>query len=285
MIVDLVGYMPTNSTILVTAATAAIAPRALRALPTRPNYRGVELPFPAGIIAAAAGTVAARGRTLPLGAGVAVLGLIDDLVDAPPKGLRGHATAGITTGTLKAGGTIALAYATTRDARRAAVITLVSHVANVLDLRPGRATKAFLLLGAGLLGAKRGPGETAVFTAPLLVIGAYDLRERAMLGDTGSTLLGAMAGLWLTTALDARGLTLAAAGLTTIALVAELTSLSALIDRVPPLRALDWLGRRNADCLSHDPAPVSSSSPAGSSPRSARASRRPPSAACWCPAA
>ncbi|MFL5857794.1 MAG: hypothetical protein ACJ77L_13770, partial [Solirubrobacteraceae bacterium] len=66
-------------------------------------------------------------------------------------------------------------------------------------------------------------------------------------GDTGSTLLGAMAGLWLSTALDARGKLVAASSLTLIATTAELTSLSALIDRVPPLRALDWLGRRNAD--------------------------------------
>jgi hypothetical protein len=29
-----------------------------------------------------------------------------------------------------------------------------------------------------------------------------------------------------------------------IALVAEVVLLTALIDRVPPLRALDWLGRR-----------------------------------------
>ena len=71
------------------------------------------------------------------------------------------------------------------------------------------------------------------------MIGAYDVRERAMLGDTGATLLGAMAGQ----SLPPRRPTIAV--LTAITLIAEVASLTALIDRVPPLRALDWLGRSN----------------------------------------
>jgi len=47
--------------------------------------------------------------------------------------------------------------------------------------------------------------------------------------------------------LDGRRLTAAASSLAAITLFAELTSLSAVIDRVPPLRALDWLGRRNSN--------------------------------------
>ena len=71
--------------LLVSAALAAlIAPRALRVLPRRPNWRGLALPFPAGVIALAAGgaaaaILAAAGRppdaaVLVLGAGVALLG-------------------------------------------------------------------------------------------------------------------------------------------------------------------------------------------------------------------
>jgi len=41
--------------ILPGVGVAAITPRALRALPKRPNWRGVELPYPAGLIAAVAG--------------------------------------------------------------------------------------------------------------------------------------------------------------------------------------------------------------------------------------
>jgi UDP-GlcNAc:undecaprenyl-phosphate GlcNAc-1-phosphate transferase len=226
-------------------ATAAIAPRALRALPTRPNWRGAPTPFPAGLIPAIVGTLSTpHGPTRLLNAGVAVLGLIDDLAPDQPRGLRGHATADrLTTGQLKAIGTLTLAAAITRDARETATITLAAHVFNVLDLRPGRATKAF----AAVLLATPQDRPTAPFTAPLLILGAYDLRERAMLGDTGATLLGALAGQRLIAALPRAALPATAAALAAITLVAELTSLSAVIDRVPPLRALDWLGRRNAD--------------------------------------
>jgi UDP-GlcNAc:undecaprenyl-phosphate GlcNAc-1-phosphate transferase len=226
---------------------AVITPAALRALPKRRNWRGAEVAFPAGAIAAVAGTLTAHGPTRLLNAGVAVLGLIDDLAPAQPRGLRGHATAGrLTTGHGKAIGTAALALAVTKDAREAATITLAAHVFNVLDLRPGRAIKAFaaLLIATPNAASVR---EIAPYAGPLLVLGAYDVRERAMLGDTGSTLLGALAGEHLVMTLDARGMVAAASSLALITLVAELTSLSALIDRVPPLRALDWLGRRNSN--------------------------------------
>ena len=246
-----------------TALAVLIAPRVLHALPRRPNWRGLALPFPAGVIALAAGgaaaaILAAAGRppdtaVLSLGAGVALLGLLDDLLDAPPRGWRGHAAAlrrgEPSTGALKAVGTAALALAATGgDLLGTAAIVLSAHVFNVLDLRPGRSVKAFVLLAAVLLAATRDLEPLraiGVFAGALLVVGVYDLRERAMLGDTGATLLGAMAGLWLTATLDVTGLAAAVAFLAAIALYAEVLSLSALIDRMPPLRVLDWLGRRN----------------------------------------
>ncbi len=80
------------------------------------------------------------------------------------------------------------------------MLVLATNVFNLLDLRPGRAIKAFVLLGAGLtLGSldARPLWSLGLFVAPALVAGLYDLRERAMLGDTGANLLGALAGLWL----------------------------------------------------------------------------------------
>jgi UDP-GlcNAc:undecaprenyl-phosphate/decaprenyl-phosphate GlcNAc-1-phosphate transferase len=249
--VDFVRLRPTNSTnarsagvtaaIAPAAVAAAIAPAALRALPTKPNWRGEPVPYPAGLIAATIGTVTAPQL---LNAGVSLLGLIDDLGDPTARGLRGHAAAALTgtptTGHLKATGTAALALATTRDPLHATVITLATHVFNVLDLRPGRATKVFV---AVLIATRAAPQGT--YAGPLLVLGAYDLRERAMLGDTGSTLLGAVAGQHLTATLDRQTLRLAATAMALLAATAEFTSLTAAIDRVPPLRALDWLGRRN----------------------------------------
>ena len=209
---------------------------------------------------AAAAILAAAGRppdaaVLAVGGGVALLGLLDDLFDGPPRGWRGHAAAvrrgELSTGALKAAGTTALALvATAGDLLGAAAIVLAAHVFNVLDLRPGRSVKAFVLLATTLLVATHDLEplrDIGVFAGALLVLGVHDLRERAMLGDTGSTLLGAMAGLWLTAALDAGELAVAVAIMALIALYAEVSSLSALIDRMPPLLVLDWLGRRKPD--------------------------------------
>jgi UDP-N-acetylmuramyl pentapeptide phosphotransferase/UDP-N-acetylglucosamine-1-phosphate transferase len=195
-----------------------------------------------------------------LGFGVAFLGLLDDLLAGDPRGWRGHGAAvlrgGFSTGALKAVGTLALALAALATAELTAgeyllavlVVVLATNLGNLLDLRPGRSVKAFALLGAGLLIGTatleplRGIG---LFAGPLLVAGAYDLRERAMLGDTGSNLLGAMAGLWLVLALDTAGQAVAAAVLAALTIFGEFRSLTAAIDRIPPLRALDSLGRRS----------------------------------------
>lgn len=74
----------------------------------------------------------------------------------------------------------------------------------------------------------------------MLVLGSFDLRERAMLGATGSVLMGGLAGLWIVLTLGAAGQLLALAGLTVLG---ELRSLSALIERTPLLRTLDSIGR------------------------------------------
>jgi hypothetical protein len=119
-------------------------------------------------------------------------------------------------------------------------------VFNLLDLRPGRATKAFVLLGAGLsAGAAelRPLWALGLFAAPALVAGVYDLRERAMLGDTGANLLGALAGLWLVLTLSGTGQLVALALLAAITVYGELRSISELVERTPGLRELDSWGR------------------------------------------
>jgi UDP-GlcNAc:undecaprenyl-phosphate GlcNAc-1-phosphate transferase len=117
---------------------------------------------------------------------------------------------------------------------------------NLLDLRPGRSTKAFVLLGAGLTigSADLGPLWTlGLFAGPALVAGIYDLRERTMLGDTGANLLGALAGLWLVLTLSGVGQLIALALLAAFTLYGELRSISVLVERVPVLRELDSWGR------------------------------------------
>jgi UDP-GlcNAc:undecaprenyl-phosphate GlcNAc-1-phosphate transferase len=218
--------------------------------------------------------------------GVATLGLIDDTLgedsprnsqasggrgrsvwsgDRPPplvrqvrRGWRGHGRAALhgelSTGTLKAAGSLGLALfamsfeglSKPRWLLAVGVLVLATNVFNLLDLRPGRAIKAFVLLGAGLtLGSldARPLWSLGLFAAPALVAGLYDLRERAMLGDTGANLLGALAGLWLVLTLSGTGQLIALALLVAITLYGELRSISGFVERTPGLRALDSFGR------------------------------------------
>jgi UDP-GlcNAc:undecaprenyl-phosphate GlcNAc-1-phosphate transferase len=209
--------------------------------------------------------------------GVLALGLVDDAFGAggqvghggedgregaggrvPPRGWRGHGAAvlrgELSTGALKAVGSLGLAllamsYLGLSNGRwllAAAVLVLATNVFNLLDLRPGRATKAFVLLGAGLAigSADLSPlWALGLFAAPALVAGVYDLRERVMLGDTGANLLGALAGLWLVLTLSGTGQLVALALLAAITLYGELRSISTLLERTPGLRRLDSWGR------------------------------------------
>jgi UDP-GlcNAc:undecaprenyl-phosphate GlcNAc-1-phosphate transferase len=262
------------------AAALALAPALQRSLldggHVRQNYRGEQLAFPFGVLiglAAAAALVllapldeltggdVLRPELLALIApytlGVAFLGLVDDALSGPSRGWRGHGAAvlrgGFSTGALKAIGSLGLALLVLRGHEdyllAVVVLVLATNLFNLLDLRPGRAVKGFVLLGAGLtLGAWDADPLAALglFAAPVLAAGLYDLRERVMLGDAGSNVIGALAGLWLVLTLSTTGLAVAAAVLLLITAYGEFRSLNALIERTPVLKLLDSIGRPHA---------------------------------------
>jgi hypothetical protein len=245
------------------------------------NYRGALLAFPLGAVLATAALVALAPlaflddradldllepdlrRWLPYLLGIAFLGFLDDSLGrgeavATPRGWRGHWAAlrsgSLSTGAIKAIGALALAaYVVSgrglEDWRYLAdvlLLVLATNLFNLLDLRPGRAEKGLVLLGAGLcLGAwTLVPLELlGIFCGPVLVGARLTLGERAMLGDTGSNLIGAIAGVWLLTALGPDGRLVALAAVLGLTIYGEIRSISATIDSVPPLRWLDSLGR------------------------------------------
>jgi UDP-GlcNAc:undecaprenyl-phosphate/decaprenyl-phosphate GlcNAc-1-phosphate transferase len=243
------------------------------------NYRGLELPCPAGVLI----VVAATAALVPLelierlahvhvfycpqtevvllyGFGVAALGLIDDTLgssEGDPRGWRGHVAAlmhgRLSSGVVKAVGSLGLALAATdrlglsvgRWLLATGVLVLATNALNLLDLRPGRAVKALVVLGAALTigaGELRQLLTLGVFAGPALVAGWFDLREQAMLGDTGANLLGALAGLWIVLTVGETGQLIALALLLALTVYGELRSISELVQRVPLLRWVDSLG-------------------------------------------
>jgi UDP-GlcNAc:undecaprenyl-phosphate/decaprenyl-phosphate GlcNAc-1-phosphate transferase len=247
----------------------------------RENYRGALLAFPLGAVLATAALVALAPlaflddradldllapelrQWLPYLLGIAFLGFLDDALGrgeaaTTPRGWRGHWAAlragSLSTGAIKAIGALALAaYVVSgrgledwRYVADVALLILATNLFNLLDLRPGRAEKALALLGIGLcLGAWTfEPLELlGIFAGPVLVGAWLTLGERAMLGDTGSNLIGAVAGVWLLTVLDADARLVALAVVLALTIYGELRSISKTIDSVPPLRWLDSLGR------------------------------------------
>ena len=205
--------------------------------PLASNYRGLRLPL-VGSLVALGGVRATRRIALSV-AGIALLGLVDDLRSGPERGICGHLGAGrATTGVLKAVGIPALALVGTRSLSGATIVSLSANMLNLLDTRPGRALKAFLA-GSALI---RGPTPAYVPVAVLLA--PYDLREMTMLGDAGSNALGAVLGYGSVARFTGRGRRLAIAALASLTVAGELRSLGELIERTPGLSHLDRLGRR-----------------------------------------
>ncbi len=275
--------LPSLIALLVAAAIVPAAVRSLvRGGHVCDNWRGSSVAFPGGI-AVVTSALVALAAIAPLNTvaeldvlpdelrvialytlGVALLGLIDDLFGgsaaegAPaPRGWRGHAAAAragtLSTGAIKAVGSLGLAFLALSGWREidqhlvaVAVLVLSTNLFNLLDLRPGRSLKALVLLGAGLtLGAWDTDPAVALglFLAPLAVFAFYDVRELAMLGDTGSNLVGALAGWWLVLTLSPGEMLIALAALSIVTVYGEFRSISALVERNPLLRRLDSLAR------------------------------------------
>jgi UDP-N-acetylmuramyl pentapeptide phosphotransferase/UDP-N-acetylglucosamine-1-phosphate transferase len=247
----------------------------------RENYSGRSLAtgvgalIPVGTIVVAGTAALARaaevdsiGRlkdslffTAALVVGFGFLGLLDDVLGAGQSGgFRGHLRemrrGHLTTGMIKwlGGGALAVALLglgnrgdLSRLIADGAVIALAANLANLLDRRPGRATKFAvvalvpLLVSATHLDSMAGP-VTVVGAAIGLAPG--ELRERYMLGDSGANALGAAVGWALVIATTPVGRDVALVVLLALNVASEVVSFSTVIERVPGLRHFDQLGRR-----------------------------------------
>jgi UDP-N-acetylmuramyl pentapeptide phosphotransferase/UDP-N-acetylglucosamine-1-phosphate transferase len=189
----------------------------------------------------------------------ALLGLLDDLHgDTAVKGLGGHLRA-LARGRLTSGGAkllgVAAAGLVAGAMLRDGIVDIVlaggvvagcANLANLLDLRPGRALKVLLLAAVVVaIGAPMGVAGVAWWLAgACLGVLPADLRERTMLGDAGANGLGAVLGVTaVARSGDGAGVPLLLAAVVAATLLSEVVSYSRIIDAVPPLRWADRLGR------------------------------------------
>lgn len=243
---------------------------------------GASLSVAAGMLRAAepyAERYRAWGALAALGA-ASVAGAADDFAPPDdPKGLRGHLGAlrrgRVTTGTIKiialgAAGVLSAvgdecaraahqrrceagqgAVATSGGRRAvcvlagAGVVAGAANLANLLDLRPGRALKAAVAVSLPLA-VTPGPGApiSAVAIGSAAAVLPEDLRGDAMLGDTGANPLGALVGTAVIAAAAGTRTRLAIlAGLAGLTVASERVSFTEVITRTPILRDLDQWGR------------------------------------------
>ncbi|WP_169808722.1 hypothetical protein [Microtetraspora niveoalba] len=256
---------------------------------TRTNHRGEPITLLEGpaLVAGAGAAVALapgvsprlRAAALLAGLGGGGLGAYDDVLGTTAsKGFKGHLSAlargEVTSGAVKIigiGATGLAAAVLARDpaarpsgAALAAFDTLVdgaviagsANLANLFDLRPGRAIKVALLAGTPLLAAslasssRESGGSTAGAVLTAIPLGAAvallpeDLGERAMLGDAGANALGALLGLAATVRLGRAGRLVLLGTVAALTAASEKVSFTKVIAANPVLDRIDMLGRR-----------------------------------------
>lgn len=259
----------------------------------RTNFHGVTVSLRGGVAMAGAAVASAAvasvlsdqpraalgGVVASLGGGLA--GYIDDVDQGAhdggkvAKGLKGHlgalAHGQVTTGVIKIAGIGASALAAsslvgskaTSVSGKAADLALntvliagTANLANLLDLRPGRALKATVLVAAPLsyfsCAAAKTPASPASaqrllasgLNAAAITALVEDLQETTMLGDTGANAAGALLGTSLA-ANDSWKLRLGTTlGVVGLILASEKVSFSKVIAANPALNWLDQLWRR-----------------------------------------
>ncbi|MGI6705494.1 MAG: hypothetical protein ACOX6S_04280 [Clostridia bacterium] len=195
-------------------------------------------------------------------ASLAFIGLLDDFIgDRTIKGLKGHFSSLIqgtlTSGILKALTGIYLSFivvmVTSSDMVEGIIdfilLSLSINFINLLDVRPGRAVKTFIIFSVIFLFF---PKPTPVF---FLLIGTVlcamiylplELKEMYMLGDTGANVLGGLLGINVILGTPSIGKIIFALWLVGIHYIAERTSISLLVDKIPLLHYFDSIGRKKA---------------------------------------
>jgi UDP-N-acetylmuramyl pentapeptide phosphotransferase/UDP-N-acetylglucosamine-1-phosphate transferase len=222
-------------------------------------------------VTAAAGSRDARtaAAALVAGLGSGAVGAYDDVVGMRPehkaKGFRGHLGAlregRVTSGLVKIAGVGAAGFvaAALLPKKRAGLVNTVlgagviagsANLFNLLDLRPGRALKAGIIVGTPLAAGRTGGMVAGPLGAAAGSLDA-DLGEETMLGDCGANAFGALLGTAYAARTGVFGKLAALAVIGGLTAASEKVSFTKVIERTPALKAIDDLGR-----IKDEPAPV-----------------------------
>ncbi|WP_443063412.1 hypothetical protein [Streptomyces sp. NBC_00445] len=229
------------SALLTRATAAALRAKAPGERWHRTNYAGrtVELyAGPAAAVAVTLGTAYVRPVAALAALAVAAAGACgayDDVAGDHRRGFRAHLSAlrqgEVTSGAVKlfgigAAGLVTGALLKEKPVDKVlagVVIAGAAHFVNLVDVRPGRAAAAVLLLGApGLL--REGADVAAVAMGAAGAVLPDDLGERAMLGDAGAHALGAALGVAVVASNGRAGLVAHAAAVVAAAVCGEQVS-------------------------------------------------------------
>ncbi len=237
------------------------------------NYRGVKIPFMYGFAITIPAIALLANITLPRDSisttnnpqlwifaiiSFTILGVADDIAgDRTVKGLKGHLLAltmshKITTGLVKA--VVGLAVGlfcgkaigldTVMKVSGGLTISLCANAFNLLDLRPGRASGTFVLTSVILSAVALQQHQNAALLLicvllPTALEWIVDSRALAMMGDTGSNVIGASMGLAIVSFQSTAINVLSVIGLIGLHILAERVSLTKVITSCAPLNWLD----------------------------------------------
>lgn len=189
---------------------------------------------------------------------MALTGLLDDcLGNRSVSGLKGHFMSlfrgQLTTGGFKAliGGFVGLFVAVSVTKSIPAIIlggilvALSTNLMNLLDLRPGRAIKVFLLISAIIFIFNTGFNRALLMILLPAVIAYFyfDLKALAMMGDTGSNVLGICLGVLVVVSYGIVVQIIYTVFLIAIHILTEKYSLTKIIENNRFLNYIDKLGR------------------------------------------
>lgn len=190
---------------------------------------------------------------------ISFLGFIDDMLgQRDTLGLRGHLGAllqgRLTTGGLKALGggftaffiAVILGGAWWNIVLNTLLMALFTNMMNLLDLRPGRAIKGYLLFIMLIVAATLVKIDYLLLLPLLGAVLCYlpiDVKARAMMGDAGSNVLGLALGIYAASWLPWEARLAFLFFLIAMHIYTEKYSLTTTIENNKLLRAIDQLGR------------------------------------------